>query len=94
MIFEGDSLVLINQVLNEDCYPDWLIECEVATIRQFLMEPPSWKLQWTPHEGNEMAHWLAHRGFLSSSTGDLALDSIPLDIVLCDGSALSSRAYG
>ncbi|KAB1209417.1 hypothetical protein CJ030_MR6G027716 [Morella rubra] len=60
VIFEGDSLVLLNQVLNEDCHPDWLIESEVETIRQFLKEQPSWKLQWTPHEWNEMAHRLAY----------------------------------
>ncbi|KAB1215428.1 hypothetical protein CJ030_MR4G010561 [Morella rubra] len=87
IIFEGDSLILVHQVVNEECIPDWLIEGEVETIRQFLMEQPAWKLQWTPREGDEMAHQLA-----SLSVGDLSRDCIPIDIVSSDDSVSSRRA--
>lgn len=77
VIIEGDSLSLVNQVSNEESRANWIIEGEVETIRLLLQKHPTCKLQWTPREGNDMAHRVKW-GLYSVMTSDIVLDSFPL----------------
>lgn len=53
VMFKGDSLVLINQVLQTDNTPDWLIEGEVDTMRLFLQDHVNWKIHCKGHLGKK-----------------------------------------
>lgn len=78
VIIVGETLSLVNQVSNEESSPNWIIEGEVETIRLLLQKHPTCKLQWTPREGNDMAHRLVKWGLYSVMTSDIVLDSFPL----------------
>lgn len=44
IMVEGDSLLLVDQILNIDCIPDWCIEGEVTIIRKLHVD---WKIACT-----------------------------------------------
>ncbi|KAB1212032.1 hypothetical protein CJ030_MR5G017882 [Morella rubra] len=44
VVVEGDSLMLVEQVLHTDTIPDWLIEAEVSTIYRLRQWNANWKL--------------------------------------------------
>lgn len=60
IIFEGDCLNLVNQVMDEIGEPDWDIVGEVRTIRRLLKDHVMWSFTWIPHEANFAAHNLAN----------------------------------
>lgn len=45
--------MLINQVLQTDNTPDWLIEGEVDTMRLFLQDHVNWKIHCKGHLGKK-----------------------------------------
>lgn len=84
VVLEGDAQIVVNQVLESNRTPDWMIEAEKYTIRALFKNRCRWKLQWTPREGNMMAHKLARWGFHVVHRVDFIADDIPLHIVCCD----------
>lgn len=91
---EGDAQQLVKQVNEINASPDWLIEAEVMTIRAMLRLHPLWRFQWTPREGNYMAHHLAIWGHQFEGSVQVIIEDIPPDIAHCDDSVVRSRVVG
>lgn len=81
VIMEGDAQILVNQVVDLDTVPDWVIEAEVLTIRALLRNHSKWKFRWIPRNGNCLAHNLARWGLQSDFPADTKLEDIPVTII-------------
>lgn len=92
ILVEGDSLMLVDQILKTDCILDWCIEGEVITIRKLLVEHVNWKLAWTPRDVNCMAHSLAKWGLDSEKCARYSSRRCAACYVNCDDSAILGRA--
>lgn len=73
---EGDSLLLVEQVLNLNLQPDWMIEAEVRTMTALLRTHPRWSVQWTSRDGNFLAHNLAWLAWNLVTHGNLSVDMV------------------
>ncbi|KAB1228298.1 hypothetical protein CJ030_MR6G022935 [Morella rubra] len=91
VIIEGDSQILVNQVLSVNRPSMWLIAGEVDTMRNLLREYGGWQILWTPRAGNSMAHRLAQWGLHLGRVGVVPITDVPTEIISCDDSDMQSR---